>query len=160
MIPNRIVVATDGSPAAKAAEALAADLAGMMSPSRAVEVVVITVVHDVGYVTEPDPQTPDLSEADVVERVSLEGAKHIRALLAELPSGTSVKVEEKVLESPHPGLAPNPGLAIVAEAHATGTCSLIVLGNRGHGGIAEALLGSVSQYVVREAHCPVLIARA
>ena len=154
MIPNRIVVATDGSPAAKAAEALAADLAGMMSPSRAVEVVVVTVVHDVGYVTEPDEDIPDLSEADVAERISIEGAHHIRLLLDVWPSGRSVKVEEKVLE------AQNPGMGIVAEAHAAGSCSLIVIGNRGHGGIAEALLGSVSQHVVREAHCPVLIARA
>ena len=154
MIPNRIVVATDGSPAAKAAEALAADLAGMMSPSRAVEVVVVTVVHDVGYVTEPDDSIPGSSEADEAERISLEGADHVRLLLDRWPSGTSVKVEEKVLG------ALNPGPGIVAEAHAADSCSLIVIGNRGRGGVAETLLGSVSQHVVREAHCPVLIARS
>ena len=36
---------------------------------------------------------------------------------------------------------------------------LVVLGSRGHGVIRRALLGSVSDSVVRHAHCPVLLAR-
>ena len=36
---------------------------------------------------------------------------------------------------------------------------LLVVGNRGHGGLAEALLGSVGQYCVRHASCPVVIVR-
>jgi nucleotide-binding universal stress UspA family protein len=36
---------------------------------------------------------------------------------------------------------------------------LLVVGNRGHGGLAEALLGSVGQYCVRHAPCPVVIMR-
>ena len=34
---------------------------------------------------------------------------------------------------------------------------LIVMGSRGHGGIRRALMGSVSDSVVRHAHCPVMI---
>jgi nucleotide-binding universal stress UspA family protein len=37
--------------------------------------------------------------------------------------------------------------------------SAIVMGSRGLGGIKRALLGSVSDYVVRNAHCPVVITR-
>ena len=37
---------------------------------------------------------------------------------------------------------------------------LLVVGSRGHGGLAEALLGSVGQYCVRHAPCPVVILRA
>jgi nucleotide-binding universal stress UspA family protein len=62
----------------------------------------------------------------------------------------------------------------VAQAHlATGDASreilhlaedldagLVVMGSRGLGGIRRALMGSVSDSVVRHAHCPVLIVRA
>ncbi len=37
---------------------------------------------------------------------------------------------------------------------------LLVIGSRGHGGLAEALLGSVGQYCVHHAPCPVVILRA
>jgi nucleotide-binding universal stress UspA family protein len=37
---------------------------------------------------------------------------------------------------------------------------LIVLGSRGHGRLRRALMGSVSDAVVRHAHCPVTIVRA
>jgi nucleotide-binding universal stress UspA family protein len=154
MIPQRILVATDGSPAAQAAETLAADLAWLMVPRGPVEVVAMTAIHDVGHLGPETAGYIPLSE-EVTEgrEVSESAAARIRALLPDTSTG-SIKVEAKVVE------ALTPGGAIIAEAHAAGTCSLIVMGNRGHGAVAEAFLGSVSQDVIHRAHCPVLIARA
>lgn len=36
---------------------------------------------------------------------------------------------------------------------------LIIMGSRGLGGVRRALMGSVSDSVVRHAHCPVMIVR-
>ena len=37
---------------------------------------------------------------------------------------------------------------------------LIAMGSRGRGGIRRALMGSVSERVVRHAHCAVLVVRS
>jgi nucleotide-binding universal stress UspA family protein len=49
-------------------------------------------------------------------------------------------------------------LEIVALAEELGA-GLIVMGCRGLGGVRRALMGSVSDSVVRHAHCPVLVVR-
>ena len=51
-----------------------------------------------------------------------------------------------------------PDREIVALAEELGA-GLIVMGGRGLGGMKRALMGSVSDSVVRHAHCPVLVAR-
>jgi nucleotide-binding universal stress UspA family protein len=51
-----------------------------------------------------------------------------------------------------------PDREIVALAEELGA-GLIVMGGRGLGGMKRALMGSVSDFVVRNARCPVLVAR-
>ncbi len=53
----------------------------------------------------------------------------------------------------------SPGSALCALAEEV-SADAIVLGTRGRSGIRRALLGSVSDYVVRNAPCAVVIARA
>jgi nucleotide-binding universal stress UspA family protein len=48
------------------------------------------------------------------------------------------------------------GHAICDIASETGA-SVVVIGSRGHGGLKRAVLGSVSDHVVRHAPCPVLV---
>lgn len=62
------------------------------------------------------------------------------------------------------------GVATVTTAQRTGpvvdellkeaeSASVLVIGSRGHGAAAEALIGSVSQHVARHATCPVVVVR-
>jgi nucleotide-binding universal stress UspA family protein len=50
----------------------------------------------------------------------------------------------------------HPAEVLVRAAHGA---DMLVVGSRGHGGFAGALLGSVSQYCVHHAPCPVLVIR-
>ncbi|BBL69069.1 universal stress protein F [Methanoculleus chikugoensis] len=52
--------------------------------------------------------------------------------------------------------AGNPGEEIVAAADAEGA-SLIVIGSHGRSNIRDRLLGTVSEYVIKNAHQPVLV---
>jgi len=51
-----------------------------------------------------------------------------------------------------------PGEAIVAAADAE-DADLIVVGSHGRSGVSRFLIGSVSDYVVRHSHCPVMVVR-
>jgi nucleotide-binding universal stress UspA family protein len=50
----------------------------------------------------------------------------------------------------------HPALVLVEVSNGA---DLLVVGNRGHGGFAGMLLGSVSEHCVTHAHCPVLVMR-
>lgn len=53
----------------------------------------------------------------------------------------------------------DPAESIVAAAHGERP-DLLLVGSHGRGSLGRLLLGSVSEYVVRNAPCPVLVARA
>jgi len=53
-------------------------------------------------------------------------------------------------------IAEHPATALVA---ASKGAELLVVGSRGYGAFADAMLGSVSTYCVHHAHCPVTVIR-
>lgn len=60
-----------------------------------------------------------------------------------------VRVERRVKEG-------HPAKVLLKEAE---QAQMLVVGSRGHGGFVGAVIGSVSQYCVTHAHCPVLVFR-
>lgn len=73
--------------------------------------------------------------------------------------------EEAISEAVAPGDRPwvrgqtVQGTAARVLLDASADAELLVLGNRGHGKLADALVGSVGQHCIHHAHCPVVIMR-
>ncbi|MEU8515733.1 universal stress protein [Kitasatospora sp. NPDC048722] len=135
----RIVVGVDGSPTSRAALVWAARQAGLTGA--AVDAV-IAWQYPVGYGT-PSAAVPNFDLAGNA-RQTLAGA--VAAATARSPQ---VEIRQHVVQG-HPA---------AALLEAADSADLLVVGNRGHGGFTEALLGSVSQHCVHLARCPVVVVR-
>jgi nucleotide-binding universal stress UspA family protein len=98
-----------------------------------------------------DTQDPSSFEPGV--RRQLE--KRTRERLKELVGGIDAQGGEVASSHAHVG---RPDAEIVDQAERIGA-GLIVMGSRGSGPIRRVLMGSVSDSVVRHAHCPVMVVR-
>jgi nucleotide-binding universal stress UspA family protein len=69
----------------------------------------------------------------------------------------------QTIQSRHPNVSLDPrvvqGKPALALVEASEGAALLVVGSRGHGEFAGMLLGSVSEFCVTRAHCPVLVFR-
>ena len=140
---RRIVVATDGSPTSTEAVEMAADLAAEHASE-------LTVVHVVPVLDVVSP---------AIAVVGTAFPHFPTAYDHELLQEAAATAAEKGVVAETALLAgPSPAEAIVAygESHAA---DLVVVGSRGHGGVASALLGSVSLGVLQASKRPVLIVR-
>ena len=126
---TKVLLATDGSREAQLAATTAADLANSTNSE-------LHVVHQ----TEVEP-------AELQREAQRQLDEQVR--IVEEAGGT---VKEAHLRQ---GQADE---EIVDLAHSLGI-GLIVMGSRGRGRMRRALMGSVSDSVVRHAHCPVTIVR-
>jgi nucleotide-binding universal stress UspA family protein len=152
IFPTKVLLATDGSKEAQLAAKTAADLAQKTGSE-------LHVVHVFGIAPVGPPVYPeaiDLQgealEEEAEERSSEQRAREVlEAEVGKLRSAGGTLVEAHLIEG---RIAPE----IVALAEEIGA-GLIVMGSRGRGGIRRALMGSVSDSVVRHAHCPVLVVR-
>ncbi|WP_371799068.1 universal stress protein [Streptomyces sp. NBC_01707] len=136
--PGRIVVGVDGSHSSKAALRWAVDQARLR---RGIVDVVIAWQYPPAY---------GMSDALVTGDFDRLAAQVLRESIDEVV-GPEPPVE--IRESKQFG---NTVQVLLDKAQGA---ELLVVGNRGHGGFAEALLGSVSQHCVHHATCPVVILR-
>src|ERR671914_299788 len=145
IFPTRILLATDGSEEAELAALRAVDLA--QSTDSELHVVHVGVVPiflqsypgTLGYYGKLYEQIEEQSR-ERLRKESL-GVKAAGGTVA----GSHLRMGKVALE-------------IVALAEELGA-GLIVMGSRGLGGVRRSLMGSVSDSVVRHAHCPVLVVR-
>src|ERR687889_131721 len=147
IFPTKSLLATDGSKEAALAVRTAADIAQRTNS----ELHVVHVGSSLEYVGMGPPLIGDIP-APTQEQLSAEA----RGLLdAEVEQ---VKAAGGTVAQAHLGVgAPDREIVELAEKLGAG---LIVMGSRGRGGIRRALMGSVSDSVVRHAHCPVMVVRA
>jgi nucleotide-binding universal stress UspA family protein len=140
---HRIVVGVDGSPSAIAALAWAIGQAELTGAT--VEAV---IAWHYPVVMGGAPFAP----IGVLMDVDFQGAASTQlttAISQSIDPAGPVKVSSTVREG-------NPAQVLIEAADGA---DLLVVGSRGHGGFAEALLGSVSQHCVQHAPCPVVIIR-
>jgi nucleotide-binding universal stress UspA family protein len=86
----------------------------------------------------------------LIEPSELRKLAESRLADAVVAAGADVAAVEQVLVEGHPA----EGLVEAAEGE-----ELLVVGSRGHGGVAGMLLGSVGQECAHHARCPVVIVR-
>jgi nucleotide-binding universal stress UspA family protein len=142
IFPARILVATDGSEEATLAAKTAAELA-QRTYSELHLVSVTTAyfshyaVHGPGLVENLRRRAQDVLDDQVkkIERSGGEVARKYVRVSWRHPSDEIVRFAEQI------------------------GADVVVMGSRGLGGIRRALMGSVSDAVVRHAHCPVLVVR-
>jgi nucleotide-binding universal stress UspA family protein len=146
-------VATDGSEEAELAATTAANLAQKTGSE-------LHVVHVFGIAPVGPPVYPEATdlqgealEAEAEERISEQRAREVlEAEVEKVRSAGGTVAEGHLIEG---RVAPE--IVALAEEIRAG---LIVMGSRGRGGIRRALMGSVSDSVMRHAHCPVLVVRS
>ena len=146
IFPTKILLATDGSEEASLAARTAVDLADKTGSELHVAFVLRTQ-------DAPDYDTLGFD----IERPHEE--ENIEQMGQRLLDEQVRRVEEAggTVAGAHFRLArPDQGILAIGEDVGAG---LIVLGSRGLGGVKRALMGSVSDSVVRHAHCPVLVVR-
>ena len=139
IFPTKILLATDSSKEAQLGARTAVDLANSHDSELHV-VYVEPALPMIGGFADPGE-----------ERVGPESRKLLDEQV-KLIEGTGTNVAEAHLRLGRP----DEQIVRVGEEIGAG---LIVMGSRGLGGLRRALMGSVSDSVVRHAHCPVLVVR-
>jgi nucleotide-binding universal stress UspA family protein len=146
IFPTRILLAIDGSEQAELAALRAVDIA--QKTDSELHVVHVGVVPSI-LVSYPGTLGYERRLYDQIEEDSGERLRELSwrvKVAGGTVAGTHLRMGQVALE-------------IVALAEELGV-GLIVMGSRGLGGVRRALMGSVSDSVVRHAHCPVLVVRA
>ncbi len=145
-LPGRILLAADGSEESRLAVRAAAEF----SAKTDAEVHIAHVLPSPERMYGPHFYSTGM-KGSLLERVEREAQEFLGRQAEEVSSAGGKVGGTHVLS----GNAPAEIVKLAEELHA----GLTVLGSRGLGGVRRALMGSVSDSVVRHAHNPVLVVR-
>jgi nucleotide-binding universal stress UspA family protein len=145
IFPTKILLATDGSEEAELAASTAADLA----KASASELHVLHVGPGLPLYELPD--YPARFEEMVAEQ-----RREAKSILDDQVRG--IEALGVAVVGAHLEMDGRPARALVELGEKLGA-GLVVMGSRGLGGLRRTLMGSVSDSVVRHAHCPVMVVR-
>ena len=146
VFPTTILLATDGSDEAARATVAASELSRETGSEVHVVYVLPTPAQLIGHHLYSD----EIRES-LIGGAERDAETFLKEQAKKIGSGGG-KVAETHLRSG------DPDKEIIRTAEALGV-GLIVIGSRGLGAISRALIGSVSDSVVKHAHCPVLVMR-
>jgi nucleotide-binding universal stress UspA family protein len=143
IFPTNILLATDGSPEAT----LAASTAVRLAEATNSELHVVFVLHPREYLLSED----EILAAYDVKAAQEEAERAVEYMVDQVESVGSAVARTHLRRG-------RPDAQIVALAEELGS-GLIVMGSRGRRGLRRSLMGSVSDSVIRHAHCAVLVVR-
>ena len=155
IFPTKILLATDGSSEAELATRTAVDLSQRTDSE--LHVIHVLDVHPTAllYPEATDPEGVEMPDPILEEDLQQSSEQRGREVLDE--EVERVRSAGGTVAQAHLMMG-GAAREIVHLAEDLGA-DLIVMGTRGRGGIRRALMGSVSDSVIRHAHCPVLVVR-
>lgn len=138
---KKIVISVDKSDYAEQVMKAACDVAENINA----DVEILTVIETPAFVSEGE------FDASLIEDEKKEVAEYQKKLINSYFSGSTLLVESTILHG-------SPAKKICEYAKKT-KADIVVVGTRGMGKIQSKLLGSVSEMVIKNCHCSVLIVR-
>ena len=155
IFPTKILLATDGSSEAEMAARTAVDLGKQTNSELHVIHVWDLAPSALLYPGATDPEGVELPDPILEEalerRTEQRGREMLDAEVERVRSAGGTVAQAHLMMG-------EPAREIIHLAEDLGA-GLVVMGSRGRGGIRRTLMGSVSDSMVRYAHCPVLVVR-
>jgi nucleotide-binding universal stress UspA family protein len=147
--PTKILLATDASEDAHRAAQMASDLANVSGS----ELHVLHIGNMKDFHIAPGAEQTFASRSGSYGELQEKAEKRLEEAVRQVEEagGTVAQAHMRMGD---------PDGEILRFCDEQGGFGLIVMGSRGLGPIKRRLMGSVSESVVRHAHCPVLVARA
>jgi nucleotide-binding universal stress UspA family protein len=146
IFPTTVLLATDGSKDAELASTTALDLANSTSSE-----LHIVLVEEPAYAYVDSSGYPYFPDVELERELEQQARMRLDAEVEKRRSAGSTVAEAH--------LRMGAAAAEIVDLAEDIRAGLIVMGSRGLGGIRRALMGSVSDSVVRHAHCTVLVVR-